>query len=72
MSLVIQDAFTKWLQSYPSKSKAVEEVILAVKRFLGPDVEAKHAYCVCSSYFSQINFLEGDVNLQSVYILICN
>ena len=44
MVLVVQDAFTEWLQSYPCKSKAVQEVILSIKRFLGPNGLAKHAY----------------------------
>ena len=44
VALVVQDAFTKWLQSYPASSRSTEEVILAMKRFLGPNTRAKHAY----------------------------
>ena len=44
VSLVIQDAFTKWLASCPCRTKTAEEVILQIQRFLGPTVKAKHAY----------------------------
>ena len=44
VSLVIQDAFTKWLDSFPSPSKAAERVIIQIHRFLGPGIKANHAY----------------------------
>ena len=43
-ALVVQDAFTKWLQSYPCKTKSADEIVLMLKRFLGPQTTAKHAW----------------------------
>ena len=42
--LVVQDAHTKWIQSYPAQTKSTEEVVMALKKFLGPQTIAKHAY----------------------------
>mgnify|MGYP001402740188 CR=1 FL=1 len=44
VSLIIQDAYSKFLGSYPSHAKAHKEIIMAVKRFLGPGTPALHAY----------------------------
>ena len=44
VGLVIQDAFTKWLASCPSQTKAAEEVALQIQRYLGPTFKAKHTY----------------------------
>lgn len=35
-AFVVQDAYTKWLQSYPCETKTTEEVTLTLKRFLAP------------------------------------
>ena len=48
---VIQDQFTHWLQAYASHSKSSEETAKAVKRFLGPQTKAKHAYTDNSKEF---------------------
>ena len=42
--LVVQDAFTKWIQAYACKSRKAEEVKLLIKRFLGPGKQCQHAY----------------------------
>ena len=42
--LVIQDGYTKWLQSIPCKTKSAHETRLGILSFLGPQLKAKHAY----------------------------
>jgi len=42
--LIVQDAFTKWLQAYPVKTKSADDAKSSIKRFLGPQQSAKHAY----------------------------
>ena len=43
-ALVIQDAFTKWLESDPCPTKTADKIVLQVQRFLGPGCKALHAY----------------------------
>ena len=43
-ALIIQDAFTKWLEAHPSPTKSASKIVLQVQRFLGPGVKASHAY----------------------------
>ena len=49
--LVIQDGYTKWLQSIPCKTKSAHETRLGILNFLGPQLKAKHAYTDNSKEF---------------------
>jgi len=44
VNLIVQDRFTSWLQAYRSKTKNAEDTTNGLKRFLGPQTQAKHAY----------------------------
>ena len=44
VALVIMDRFTRWLQSYAANSKASDEVVRDLQRFLGPQVKPQHVY----------------------------
>lgn len=41
---VIQDQHTHWLQAFADQGKSAEETKKALRRFLGPQTKAKHAY----------------------------
>ena len=43
VALIIMDRFTRWLQGYAANSKASEEVVRDLQRFLGPQVSQTSA-----------------------------
>ena len=51
VALVIMDRFTRWLQSYAANSKASDEVVRDLQRFLGPQVKPQHVYTDNSKEF---------------------
>ena len=44
VALVVQDAFTYWLQAYPAKRKTADECYIAFRRFMGVGKEAGHCW----------------------------
>jgi hypothetical protein len=44
VALVVQDAFTYWLQAYPAKRKTADECYTAFRRFMGVGKEAGHCW----------------------------
>ena len=52
VALVVLDRHTKWLQSYAAETKEASEVILAMKRFVGPQVVPEHIYTDNSKEFA--------------------
>ena len=51
VALIVLDRFTKWLQGYAAKSKAHDEVMRDLQRFLGPQVKPQHVFTDNSKEF---------------------
>ena len=50
-ALIIQDRATNWLMGIACKTKEHAEVVMAFKRFLGPQIKAQHVYTDASKEF---------------------
>ena len=51
VALIVLDRFTRWLQGYAANSKAHDEVMRDLQRFLGPQVKPQHVYTDNSKEF---------------------
>ena len=51
VALIVMDRFTRWLQGYAANSKASDEVVRDMQRFLGPQVKPQHVYTDNSKEF---------------------
>ena len=51
VALIIMDRFTRGLQGYAGNSKAADEVVRDLQRFLGPQVKPQHVYTDNSKEF---------------------
>ncbi|MHC4951072.1 MAG: hypothetical protein ACYTEU_08835, partial [Planctomycetota bacterium] len=51
MALIVMDRFTRWLQGYAANSKASDEIVRDLQRFLGPQVKPQHVYTDNSKEF---------------------
>jgi len=43
-ALVVQDRATRWIQSYPARTKSAEQTGMALQRFMGPGNKPKYIY----------------------------
>ena len=50
-ALVVQDRATRWIQSYPARSKSAEQTGMALQRFMGPGNKPKYMYTDGSQEF---------------------
>ena len=50
---IIQDGATDWLQASPCKTKGADDTLRCSRKFLGPDIKAKHVYTDNSKEFAK-------------------
>ena len=53
IALIISDRFTQSTESYPCKTKSLEQCVICFQKFVGPQVKPEHVYTDSSEEFKK-------------------